>query len=168
MRRLVLVVTATLVALVLSAPGVRAQAGCQTVKGEIHLTFSLPEGWIGQAWLDIGGVPYQAQVSQGEGGESRVTDDGNIHGIEEIVFTFEPGVFFKERDKFTFGPSDEDPGEWHFTGVGRIIEGTGTFEQAYGKLVFVGSATGPTFPFPPYFPTVFTGSVKGRVCDIAD
>ena len=168
MRRLVLVVTAAAVTLVLSAPVVRGQEGCQKVKGEIHLTFALPGGWAGQAWLDIGGTPYQAAVSPGEGGESRVTDDGNIRGTEEIVFTFEPGVFFRERDKFVFGPSDESPEEWHFTGVGRIIEGTGMFEQAYGKLVIVGSATGEPVPFPPFFPSVFTGSVKGKICDVAE
>jgi hypothetical protein len=168
MRRLAFVVTATVVTLVLSAPVVHAQAGCQKVKGEAHLTFSLPEGWTGPAWLDIGGTPYEFGVSQGEGGDSWLTDDGNIHGIEEVVFTFEPGVFFKERDKFTFGPSDEDPGEWHFTGVGRVIEGSGMFAQAYGKLLIVGTATGAPVPFPPFFPSVFTASVKGTVCDVAE
>jgi hypothetical protein len=167
MRRLVLVVTATIVALVLSAPGARAQAGCQTVKGEIQLTFSLPEGWTGQAWLDIGGVPYQAAVSF-EGESAWPTDDGNIHGTEVGTFEFGGGHFFRERDKFTFGPSDESPGEWHVTGIGRVIEGAGMFEWAYGKLVIVGPVTGEPVPFPPFFPSVFTGSVKGKVCDVAD
>jgi hypothetical protein len=162
MRRLVLVVAATVLGLGLLTP-TWAEAGCQGIRGEIYLTFSA--GWAGYAEMYVGDTFYQADVSF-VGKEARLTDDGNFHGIEEAIFNFGSGHSFTERDKFTFGPSYENPEEWHFTGVGRIIEGAGMFDQAYGKLVMVGPVTGPLSPYG--FPSVFTGVVKGKVCDIAD
>lgn len=159
MRHSTIIVSVAILSLVFLTPTVWAKgSGCKKIGGNIDLTFT--GIWEGSALLVIGDGLFTADVTFAT--ESiKQTDDGNLVGTETGTFDFGLGDTFTELDKFTFGPSDENPAEFHFNGVGRITGGTGKFQDAFGKVVMQGFATfvGP--------PTVSL-TLKGRICDIAE
>lgn len=89
------------------------------------------------------------------------TEEGNLVGTETGFFDFGSGDTFTELDRFTFGPSEDDPELFHFNDVGRITEGTRMFQTAYGKLEIQGFAT-----FPEGAEPEFSGTLKGRICGV--
>jgi hypothetical protein len=161
MRRVPFLGAAGILSLVFCAvPLWAAGSRCQSTEGTIRLTFDMTrEQWVGGAQMFIGMKPFSGHVEFQT--ESSEETNGASVGTERATFDFGGGDILKERDRFLFGPSEDDPAVFHYTALGRVTKGTGRFEGAYGSLVIQGFAT-----LSDTAPPVFSGTLKGRVCGL--
>ena len=156
MRRTAYVTATTVLSFVLLTSAGWAKPPCERIEGEWDITFT--DHWEGLAWGFIGDEPFVADLDF-ETLAGRETDEGSFIGIEAGTFDFGDGDTFTEVDKFTFGPSDEDPTVFTYNSVGSIVEGTGKFLDSSGHLNFHGTSPLPII--------TAEGTVHGRICDMA-
>jgi hypothetical protein len=148
------------------------------------LTWAVGPAWAGGRCEKVSGTgqggspapfaPVQGAATMTIGGETldadfvvivtgiKFTEDGSVVGTTRIVFDFGSGsTITLTAEHFALDPTDQ-PGVFRLNGVGKISEGTGRFQNAYGKLTFHG-----TMIFSPEGAVLDdTFSIKGSVCDI--
>lgn len=150
MRRHVSIAALTIFSLVLLAPAAWGQSSCQQLQGSENLQYL--GFWTGPVDVVLGGESLHGVVSYTL---TSITPNGPdvLTGTETATFNFGNGNTITVQDHFSFRPASG-----LYDAVNRVTDGTGRFENAFGKFAVHGHVDFSNLP-----PT-FTSAMRGAIC----
>ncbi|MEO8041621.1 MAG: hypothetical protein ABI646_03325 [Acidobacteriota bacterium] len=133
-----LIISLALFGILISAPSVDAKDGCNRVSGTGNTFATGPTTFQGTALLRIDGRLETVSVTTNLLGPPKVGDDGTLLAHTSHTFVFDDGSSFTTLDNAVLSPTDTS-GLYNLNTRAAIIQGTGSFENAFGILSIHGT-----------------------------
>jgi hypothetical protein len=131
-----------------------------TIDVTVHAATPNPMGqYVGTAVLTVGGNSHHSDVVVNPQGLPKFSEDGTIHmEMRNQLYCPELASMLVCHDQAVLVPDSADPSHYRINNRVSIIDGTGVFSEAYGRLSAHGEAS--------MSEGIMSIVAEGRACDL--
>jgi hypothetical protein len=131
-----------------------------TIVATMHAVTPNPMGqYVGTAVLTVGDSSCHSDVVVNPQGMPKFSEDGTMHlEMRSQLFCPELASMLECYDQAVLVPDSADPSHFRINNRVSIIDGTGVFSEAYGRLIAHGEAS--------MSEGIMSVVAEGRVCDL--